>query len=305
MTDAPQTGPAVPWFQPTSTKQYLRYMTVLVAVMILCIAGAVWFRGRVSSIPPVIQKSRNLIEERQYDAAAALLLPVIQEIEKSRGPEDTALVKHFDLLAEIYTATKKEAEAGELWRRSYEIRRKHLGPDHPESIASGDKLAMSLIAQKKYAEAETILRKALAHREAYFGAEDPGVMPSLNRMAELYLAQEKFAEAEPFARRSVTIGRLKVGLQPPSLGEAQYRLGAALAGLGKFEDAVPLYANALKFKSSQLPAAAHIPPKPGQVAHADFADLCKEAAAVYRKAGKEKDAKELEEKAELILHPKP
>ena len=50
--------------------------------------------------------------------------------------------------------------------------------------------------------------------------------------------------------------------------------------------------------------AAHIPPKPGQIAHADFADLCKEAAAVYRKAGKEKDAKELEEKAELILHPK-
>jgi tetratricopeptide (TPR) repeat protein len=300
MTDAPK----VPWFQPTTTKQYMKYMSVLVALLIACILGAVWFASRVSPIPPVIQKSRDLMAERRYDEAVALLLPVVQEIEKTRGPEDTALVKHFDLLAEIYAAMGKESEAGEIWKRSYEIRKKHLGPDHPEAIASGDRMAMSLISQKKFAEAEPFLKKALAHREGYFGAEDSGVMPSLNRLAELYVSQGKFAEAEPYARRSVTIGRLKVGLQPPSFSDSQRLLGAALAGLGKPEDAVPLYANALTSKARLLPEAAHIPPKPGQIAHADFAALCKEAAAVYRKAGKEKEAQELEGKAEQILHPK-
>jgi len=272
--------------------------------MVLCIIGAFWFASRVNPIAPVIQKSRNLMDERRYDEAVGLLLPVVQEIEKTRGPEDTALVKHFDLLAEIYTRMGKEAEAGELWKRSYEIRKKHLGPDHPESIGSGDKMAQSLITQKKFAEAEPLLKKSLAHREAYFGAEDPGIMLSLNRLAELYLAQGKFAEAEPYARRSVTIGRLKIGLQPASFGDSQHCLGAALAGLGKAEEAVPLYAGALGFKSRLLPEAAHIPPKPGQIAHADFANLCKEAAAVYRKAGKEKEALELESKAERILKPK-
>ncbi|HUR39318.1 MAG TPA: tetratricopeptide repeat protein, partial [Planctomycetota bacterium] len=141
MTDAPK----VPWLQPTTTKQYMKYMSVLVVLMIACIFGAVWFASRVSPIPPVIQKSRNLMDERRYDDAVALLLPVVQEIEKTRGPEDPTLVKHFDLLAEIYTGMGKEAEAGELWKRSYEIRKKHLGPDHPEAIGSGDKMAMSLI----------------------------------------------------------------------------------------------------------------------------------------------------------------
>jgi len=303
MTEAPNV-PQVPWLQPTTTKQYVKYMTVLGIVMILCIVAAVWFAGRVNPIAPVLQKSRSLMDDHRYDEAIALLLPVIQDIEKTRGPEDTSLVKHFDLLAEVYTATQKEAEAGALWKRSYEIRRKHLGPDHPETIASGDKWAMSLLAQKKYAEAEPLLKKALAHREGYFGPDDPGLMPSLNRMAEFYLVQGKAAEAEPYAKRSVTIGRLKVGLQPPSFADAQHRYAAVLTALGKFDDAIPLYVNALAAKARQLPEAAHIPPKPGQIAHADFADLCKEAAACYRSAGKEKEAKELEAKAELILHPK-
>ncbi len=300
MTDAP----AVPWMQPKNKKQFVTYMAVLGALLVTSVIIMIWFATRVPSVPPVIQKSRNLLEERKYDEAIALLLPVIEGIEKTRGAEDTTLVKHFDLLAQIYEATGKQAEAEPLWRRSMQIRSKHLGADHQEVIGSGDKLAMSQLAQKKYPEAETLLKKSLAHREIAFGPDDSRLMPSLNRLAELFVAQGKFAEAEPLARRAVQIGGSTIGLQPSSLPDSRRWLGAALAGLGKAEDAVPLYEQMLKKKVTQLPEAAHIPPKPGQISHADFADLCKEAAAVYRKAGKEKDAKELEEKAELILHPK-
>jgi tetratricopeptide (TPR) repeat protein len=300
MTDAPP----VPWLQPKTKKQFAITMGVLAGLLVISIGLMVWFATRVPSVPPVIQKSRNLFEDRKFDEAVGLLLPVIQEIEKTRGAEDTTLVKHFDLLAQIYEAMGKPAEAELLWRRSMQIRSKKLGPEHPEVIGSGDKLAMSLLAQKKFQEAEPLLKKSLTHREEAFGADDSRLMPSLNRLAELYVTQGRFAEAEPFAKRAVGIGRGTIGLQPPSFGDSQRWLGAVLAGLGKFEDAVPLFANALAIKAKQLPEAAHIPPKPGQIAHADFADLCKEAAAVYRKAGKEKDARELEEKAELILHPK-
>jgi len=300
MTDAPP----VPWLQPKTPKQFVITMGVLAGLLLTSIGLLVWFATRVPSVPPVIQKSRNLFEERKYDEAIGLLLPVIQEIEKTRGAQDPTLVKHFDLLAQIYEAMGKPAEAEPLWRRSMQIRSKNLGPEHPEVIGSGDKLAMSLLAQKKFPEAEALLKKSLAHREGAFGPDDSRIMPSLNRLSELYVAQGRFAEAEPFAKRAVDLGRSTIGLQPPSFGDSQRWLGAALAGLGKFEDAAPLYANALSIKAKQLPEAAHIPPKPGQIAHADFADLCREAAGVYRKGGKEKDAKELEEKAELILHPK-
>jgi tetratricopeptide (TPR) repeat protein len=297
---------ASPWFQPKSRKQLLMVVGGAIAVIVVSwIYGLAYIRRlTLATPPPVIQKARNLLEDRKHDEAVAVLLPAIQEIERTRGPEDTYLVKHFDLLATIYQAMKREADAEPLWRRSYEIRRKNLGPEHPESIGSGDKLALSLLAQGKYAEAEPILRKSLAHREGYYGTDDAGVMPSLNHLAELFLAQKKYAEALPFADRAMKIGRSKTGLMPPSYADSMQLLGAIYAGLEKYEDAVPLYDSAIKYKVRQLPEAAHIPPKPGQISHGDFADLCKEAAVVLRKAGKEKEAKELEAKAETILKPK-
>src|SRR6185503_13419148 len=131
-----------------------------------------------------------------------------------------------------------------------------------------------------------------------------GILRSLNYMAELHLAQKQYAEAQAVAERAVKIGRSKIGLMPAAYPDAQHHLGEALAGLGKYDDAIPLYDATLKAKVKQLPEAAHIPPKAGQISHGDFADLCKEYAAVLRKAGKEKDAKEMEDKAALILNPK-
>lgn len=298
---------APPWFQPKSKSQ----LFVIVGLLVAAIAGAwivgIYFLKRATSAmpPPVIQKARNLFEEKKHDEAVALLKGAIEQIEKARGPEDTALVKHCDLLATIYDDTGRRAEAEPLWRRSYEIRRKHLGPDHPESIGSGDKLAMSQIAQGKYPEAEQLLRKSLAHREKYHeSTEDPNLLPSLNRMSELYLAQKKYAEAEPFAARAVKIGRSKIGLMPPSFADSLHRLGAVYAGQEKHADAVPLFDQCVKLKVRQLPDAPHIPPKPGQIHHQEFADLCKEYVTVLRKVGKEKEAKEIEAKAEAILKPK-
>jgi tetratricopeptide (TPR) repeat protein len=297
---------ATPWFQPKSKNQLVLLIGGAIAVIVLVwIFGLAYIkRITLAAPPPVIQKARNLLEERKYDEAVAVLLPVIQEIERTRGPEDTYLVKHFDLLALIYSAMKKEADAEPLWRRSYEIRRKNLGADHQEAIGSGDKLAQSLVAQGKYAEAEPLLRKSLAHREAYYGADHDGIMASLNHLAELFLAQKKYAEAETFAGRAVKIGRSKIGLMPASYADSMRDLGAVYAGQEKYEDALPLYDAAVKSKVRLLPDQPHIPPKPGQISHVDFAELCKEYVVVLRKTGKEKEAKEIEAKAEAILKPK-
>jgi len=299
-------APTPPWFQPRSKKQ----LFIIVGLLLAAIAGAwIWgisyVRKAVAGMPPpVIQKARNLFEEKRHDEAIAILTEAIQQIEKSRGPEDTSLVKHFDLLATIYTETDRPALAEPLWRRSLDIRRKGLGPDHPESIGTGDKLGLCLVAQGKFADAEPLLRKSLAHREGYYGTDESGIMPSLNHMAKFYLAQKKYAEAEPFAVRSVRIGRSKTGLMPASFADALRNLGTVYAGQEKWEDAAPLYKQAVDLKVRQLPDAPHIPPKPGQIHHGEFAELCKEYVVVLRKVGKEKEAKEIEAKAEAVLKPK-
>jgi len=303
----PDVKPAVaPWFQPKSKAQLIVIVVVLLASIVgLWVGGLAWLKVKSSSLPPpVIQKATALYEERKYDEAVGLLLGSTEQIEKSYGPESMYLVKPSDLLATVYESMNKHAEAEKVWRRAYEIRRKNLGPDHTEAIGSGDKLGLCLIAQGKFADAEPLLKRSLAHLEAYFGDDNENIMRSLNHLAELYLPQKKYAEAQTYAERAVKIGRSKVGLMPAPYPDSQRLLGAALAGLEKYEDALPLYDGALKGKVKQLPEAAHIPPKPGQISHGDFADLCKEYAAVLRKAGKEKEAKEMESKAAEILKPK-
>jgi tetratricopeptide (TPR) repeat protein len=295
----------VPHFQPKTKQQYFTMMLVLAGLSFCCIAGALWMKARMAAaIPPVLQKATALLEDRRYDEAVSLLVPVIREIEQSRGPQDTGLVRHLDLLATVYSAMKREPEAEALLRRSYDIRRRALGPDHPDSIASGDRLALSLMAQGRYAEAEPLLRKALTHREGYYGPDHDALMPALNRLAELFLAQKKYAEAEPFASRALKIGRGKIGLVPAALGDSLRDMGAVYAGQGKFAEAAPLYGAAVDHKVRLLPEKPHIPPKAGQISHGEFADLCREYAEVLRKAGREADAKDIEAKAEARLHPK-
>lgn len=295
----------VPHFQPKTKHQYFTMMLVLGGLTFCCIAGALWVKAKMAGvIPPVLQKATALLEDRQYEAAASLLVPVIREIEQARGPEDTTLVRHLDLLASVYSAMKREPEAEALLRRSYNIRRRALGADHPDSIASGDRLALSLMAEGKYGEAEPLLRKALAHREGYYGPDHDALMPALNRLAELFLAQKKYAEAEPFASRAVRIGRGKIGLVPPAIGDSLRDLGAVYAGQGKYAEAVPLYTAAIDHKERLLPEKPHIPPKGGQISHGEFTDLCRECADVLRKAGRGADAKNVEAKAEARMNPK-
>jgi len=299
-------SPAAPWFQPKSKSQLFIIVGILLAAIVgMWAGGLAWLKVKSASLPPpVIQKATVLFEERKYDEAAGLLTDTIQQIEKSHGADSMYLVKPSDLLATVYGAMRKNAEAEAVWRRAYEIRRKHLGPDHPETLGSGDKLALCLIDEGKHADAEPLLKKSLSHREAYFGDDSESIMKSLNHMALLFLAQKKYAEAEPFASRAVKIGRNKIGLMPAPYPDSQRILGAVSAGLEKYDDAIPLYDAAIKSKAKLLPEAPHIPPKAGQISHGDFADLCKECAAVLRKAGKEKEAKAMEARAEASLKPK-
>lgn len=294
---------AAPWFQPKSKTQLVVIVGILLTAIVLL---WIWGLGFVRKMTPApgIQKARSLHEDKKHDEAIALLTDAVRQIEAARGPEDPYLLNHFDLLAVIYGATKRHAEAEKLWRRSYDICRKNLGAEHPQSIGTGDKLALSMLAQGKYAEAEPLFRKSLAHRENVYGAEDERIMRSLNHLTELFLAQKKYAEAEVPAVRAVKIGRAKTGLMPPAFADSLRLLASVRSGQEKWEDAVPLYDQAIKLKVRLLPDAPHIPPKPDQISHGDFADLCKEGAVALRKAGKEKEAKELEAKAEAVLKPK-
>ena len=87
-------APAAPWFQPKSKKQ----LFLIVGVLLAAVIGVwVWGISRIKQItagmpPPVIQKARNLFEDKKHDEAIALLTDAIQQIEKARGPDDTYLV---------------------------------------------------------------------------------------------------------------------------------------------------------------------------------------------------------------------
>jgi non-specific serine/threonine protein kinase/serine/threonine-protein kinase len=74
------------------------------------------------------------------------------------GPEHPLTLKTMHMLAIVYDAQCKHAQAEALDRQALEIRRRVLGSEHPDTVNSMDALGEEYIAEGKYAQGEKILR---------------------------------------------------------------------------------------------------------------------------------------------------
>ena len=83
------------------------------------------------------------------------------------------------MAANLY-AQGKYAEAGPLFQKALDIRRKVLGEDHPDTAWSYNNVAYNLNAQGKYAEAGPLFQKALDIFRRLLGEGHPDTAASYN-----------------------------------------------------------------------------------------------------------------------------
>jgi tetratricopeptide (TPR) repeat protein len=206
---------------------------------------------------------------------------------ESKPAEETATL--LSEMASYHYGRAFYAKAEPLFRRSLQIREKHLGSDHPDVAVSLNNLALLLQTQGKYADAEPLYRRALKIDEKALGTDHPGVAINLNNLAGLLAAQGKYAEAEPLYRRALKIWEEQLGGDHPSVATSLNNLAGLLRAQGKYTEAEPLYRRSLKINEEQLGGE-----------HPSVATSLNNLAELLREQGKNAEAEPLYQRAVQI-----
>src|SRR5262249_814058 len=100
------------------------------------------------------------------------------------------------LLAQLYAAQGRPADAETLFKKALGIRETALGPEHLLVADALVHLAYSYQSQTRYQDAEAGFNRALAIREKSFGPDSREIVSSLEALAGLYEATGRKAEAD-------------------------------------------------------------------------------------------------------------
>jgi esterase/lipase superfamily enzyme len=100
------------------------------------------------------------------------------------------------LLAQLYAAQERPADAETLFEKALAIRETALGPDNLLVADALLQLAYFYQAQRRHQDAEAAFKRALAIREKSFGPDSREIIASLEALAGLYEATGRKAEAD-------------------------------------------------------------------------------------------------------------
>jgi tetratricopeptide (TPR) repeat protein len=118
---------------------------------------------------------------------------------------DWRLATIVSVLARIYRAQGRYAEAEPLYQRSLAIFEKALGPEHTGLAKTLGSLAKLYYRQGKYAKAEPLYQRALAIYEKALGPGHPFVAQSLENYAALLRKTGRATEAAKLEARAQAI----------------------------------------------------------------------------------------------------
>ena len=127
------------------------------------------------------------------------------EAAEAFGPDDLRLANTLNILASLYHAQGKYAEAEPLHKRALAIHEKTLGPEHSGLALGLNNLAMLYHDQGKYSEAEPLHKRALAIWEKALGPNHPYVATGLENYAVLLRKTERTSEADNLDSRATAI----------------------------------------------------------------------------------------------------
>jgi len=140
------------------------------------------------------------------------------------------------VLAELYTAQGKYAEAEQRFQDALRISEQQLGPEHPDVATSLNGLAKLYRHQGKYEQAEAFYERALAIREQSLGTNHPDTAELLHGLAKLLQDQGEHKQAEALYVRALNIQAQRLGAAHPNTQEIRNDYAAFLRSIGRDAD---------------------------------------------------------------------
>ena len=148
----------------------------------------------------------------QETNAEMFYLAALEEVQNA-DPEDPRLAATLNILAVLYHAQSKYAQAEQLYQRVLKLLEQTIGPDHPTLATTLNNLAVVYEAQDKYGEAAPLYQRALALIERTLGPEHPNLAAALDNYADLLRKMQRETEAESVEARARAIWAKQKGEQ--------------------------------------------------------------------------------------------
>ncbi len=114
--------------------------------------------------------AHNLRRQKKFDEARALLEQAITALESTHGEEHQLVATATSTLAAVIRYSKPESleEAGELFKKSYHIRRKLYGDNHAHTMESLIEVASWMNAAGQFEDARQLVEKGMAINDEHF-----------------------------------------------------------------------------------------------------------------------------------------
>jgi hypothetical protein len=143
----------------------------------------------------------------------------------------------MNLLASLYQAQARYAEAEKLNLHLLETSKRVLGDEHPDTLLVMGRLASLLMAQGRSGEAEPLMLQTLESSKRVLGDEHPSTLLVMGGLANIYRSQGRYAEAEPLMLETVQLLKRVRGEEHPSTLGVITNLGLLYNSMELFEEA--------------------------------------------------------------------
>lgn len=201
----------------------------------------------------------------KYDDGADLARRALELREKSLGPNDVAVAKALDLLAALYMAQKRRADAEPLFKRSLSIFETTLGAEHPDVATSHCNFGAWFEAEGRDWEAKSRYERCLAIREKALGADHLEVAMALEKLALLYGKNEDWFDddeelpetSESLFKRCLSIREKALGPDHPDVAVTRNNLAGLYHRQKRYAEAEPLLIRGLAIRE-KTPGPDHL-----------------------------------------------
>src|SRR5215510_6471809 len=139
-------------------------LTLLLFLLVVSLSQAQDIEWRT-----LMDSAETLYQKGEYIRGMAVAMKAMETADRR---DDVAVSLSLNIVAKLYAAQARYAEAEPLYKRSIEIQEKTLGSDHPDTAPVINNLATLYTRQGLYAKAEPLYKRSLTIFQKAFGEDD-------------------------------------------------------------------------------------------------------------------------------------
>jgi tetratricopeptide (TPR) repeat protein len=240
--------------------------------------------------PDVAENIENLgilyhVLER-YDEAEEHYQQSLALKEKAFGSDHPRLVRCLHNLGLLYQEQGRQDRPEAFFKRALGIVEKSFGPEHVRVIRSLKHLGSFYLGDKDYNVAESHFLRALALSEKEYGPDHVNIAQILIPLGQIMIEKGQYQDAERNLRRALDICEKNSDADPVTEANARFHLAYLYHHhLNRQEEAEVLYSKTLSLQEENLEREDR-----------NMQETIKEYASLLRELGKNKEARELEER---------